>query len=223
MAINWKLMDAKLQWADEGRLLVELPEDQAGDQAGAIAREKPRVPPGQTLTKGFPVLSIDDNPLVRRRDWQLVLGGHVRRKIHWDWQDFQTAPQQPWQTDIHCVTGWSKLDTLWHGVSSQAIINAVQPLPGAKFVTLRSYDGYATSLDMADFCHEGVFLASHYDGQPLTREHGGPVRLIVPHLYLWKSAKWLRQIWFTDKEHRGTWEARGYHRRGDPWRQERYE
>lgn len=219
MAINWKLMDAKTEWADEGRLLVELPED----EAATIARDKPRVPPGQNLTNGFPVLSIGDNPLIRTRDWQLVLGGHVERRIHWDWQDFQSAPQTEFKTDIHCVTGWSKLDTVWQGVSTREIIRSVRPLHTAKFVTLRSYDGYATSLDMADFAHEDAFLASHYDGKPLDRAHGGPVRLIVPHLYLWKSAKWLRQIWFTDKEHRGTWEARGYHRRGDPWKQERYE
>lgn len=219
MAINWKLMDAKLQWADEGRLLVEMPED----EAAAVADNKPRVPPGQSLTNGFPVLSIGDNPLIRRQDWQLILGGQVRRRIHWDWQDFARAGITEWQTDIHCVTGWSKLDTVWHGISTRAIIEAAQPLPSARFVTLRSYDGYSTSLDLSDFTHADAFLASHFDGQPLDRAHGGPVRLVVPHLYLWKSAKWLRQIWFTDKEHRGTWEARGYHRRGDPWRQERYE
>ncbi|MBV6634003.1 MAG: sulfite oxidase-like oxidoreductase [Alphaproteobacteria bacterium] len=219
MGINWKLMDAKLQWADEGRLLVELPEDQAAE----IATTKPRVPPGQTLTKGFPVLSIGDNPLVRPRDWQLILGGMVNKRIHWDWHDFQARPQVEWRNDIHCVTGWSRLDNVWQGISTREIVKAVQPLHTAKFVTLRSYDGYATALSMKDFLHEDAFLATHWEGAPLTREHGGPVRLVVPHLYFWKSAKWLRQIWFTDKEHRGTWEARGYHKRGDPWKQERYE
>lgn len=219
MAINWKLMDAKQQWADEGRLLVELPEDQAAAAAG----DRPRVPPGQTLTDGFPVLDLGEQPVVRPRDWQLIIGGQVRHRIHWDMGDFERAPQVEWRNDIHCVTGWSKLGNRWQGVSTRVIAETVTPLPSARFVTLRSYDGYSTSLDLSDFLADGVFLASHWDGLPLTREHGGPVRLVVPHLYFWKSAKWLRQIWFTDKELRGTWEARGYHRRGDPWKQERYE
>lgn len=182
-----------------------------------------RLPPGQVRTHKWPVLDLGERPAIDHRDWLLTVGGLVGNNIKWSWDDFMAQPQTESVSDIHCVTQWSLFDNHWEGVSAKAFLKAVQPAPEAAFLVLRSHDGYATNLDLKDFDDDDVLLAHSWEGKPLSREHGGPVRVIVPKLYFWKSAKWLRHITFTDQEVPGYWEVRGYHRRGDPWKEERYE
>ena len=205
-----KLIDAKEQWAREGRLLVPPPSTRR------------RLPPGQELVRDWPVLDLGTQPNLLPRDWRLTAGGLVATPIDWGWRDLARQRLGESISDIHCVTSWSRFDNRWGGVAAADFLAVVQPLPTARFLRLRSYDGYGTTIPLDDFAAPGAMIATHWDGQPLTRAHGGPVRLVVPHLYFWKSAKWLRHIWFTDRDAPGYWEARGYHRRGDPWRQERY-
>ncbi|MFM2044937.1 MAG: hypothetical protein RLY86_3513 [Pseudomonadota bacterium] len=210
---NWaKLAERKEAWAREGRLLTGRRADPATD----------RLPPGQERVRDWPVLDLGTRPVIPPRDWRLTVGGMVRKPLRWDWRALERQPQVSPTADIHCVTGWSRFDNRWHGVALATLLDLVQPRPEADVAIIKGFDGYTTCLTLADLRREGVLLATHWEGQPLTREHGGPVRLVVPHLYFWKSAKWLRQLWFTDREVKGTWEARGYHRRGDPWREERY-
>lgn len=210
---NWeKLAAAKADWARQGRLLTGRVTDPATE----------RLPPGQELTGGWPVLDLGNQPVIVPRDWSLTVGGMVRRALRWSYADLGRQRQSTPVTDIHCVTGWSRYDNRWQGVSGADLLAAVQPRAEARFVIIKGFDGYTTCLPVDDLRREGALLATHWEGEPLTRAHGGPVRLMVPHLYLWKSAKWLRQLWFTDTDVKGTWEARGYHRRGDPWREERY-
>ncbi len=205
-----KLIDAKQRWAREGRLLVPAP------------AERQRLPPGQSLVRDWPVLDLGTRPNLRPADWTLSVGGLVRRPATLDWRALQRLHQAETVSDIHCVTAWSRYDNRWGGVLAAALLDHVGVAPPARFAVLRSFDSYATLVEVDDLRRPLSMLATHWDGAPLTREHGGPVRLILPHLYLWKSAKWIRHIWFTDKPARGYWEARGYHLRGDPWAQERY-
>src|SRR3954470_22928893 len=205
-----KLIVAKERWAREGRLLVAAPS------------ERRRLPPGQHLVRDWPVLDLGNQPNLRPADWSLTIGGLVRRPLTWGWQDLARQPQTESTSDIHCVTAWSRYDNRWRGVATRPLLAAVQPLAEAKFVILKSFDAYATCVPLEHFAADEVLLAPSWEGKPLTREHGGPVRLVLPALYFWKSPKWLRHIWFTDKDAPGTWEARGYHRLGDPWRQQRY-
>jgi DMSO/TMAO reductase YedYZ molybdopterin-dependent catalytic subunit len=205
-----KLIEAKLRWAREGRLLVPPP------------AERSRLPPGQRQVRDWPVLDLGRQPDVSLRDWRLTAGGQAERKIDWGWADFQRREQQESVSDIHCVTQWSRFDNHWRGLPTRTLLEELKPLPSARFVRLVGSDSYTTVLPLEDFAAEGAILATHWEGQPLTRQHGGPVRLIVPHLYLWKSAKWLCHLWLTDSYAPGYWEARGYHELGDPWRQQRY-
>ena len=184
---------------------------------------KNRVPPGQVLTHKWPVLDLGERPAVDHRDFSLTVAGLAANHIRWSWDHFMAQPQVSLTTDIHCVTNWSRLDNRWEGVSAKQFLSVVQPYPDAKFMIFRSHDGYATNIPLADFDREDVLLAHSWEGEPISREHGGPVRPIIPHLYFWKSAKWLRHILFTDKDVPGYWEVRGYHMRGDPWKEERYE
>jgi DMSO/TMAO reductase YedYZ molybdopterin-dependent catalytic subunit len=143
--------------------------------------------------------------------------------LKWDWKTFQCLPQVTYANDIHCVTTWSRYDNEWVGVPMRYLLEQVKPFATAQAVMLRSYDGYSTNLLLSDIDRDDVFIAHTWQGRPLAREHGGPVRLVVPHLYFWKSAKWLRHITFMEKDTPGYWEARGYHMRGDPWQEERYD
>ncbi|HVJ53137.1 MAG TPA: sulfite oxidase-like oxidoreductase [Aliidongia sp.] len=206
-----KLIAAKEKWARDKRLI---------DPSAPSAHN--RLPPGQHLVRDWPVLDLGTQPHLSQRDWRLTVGGLVANPVDWGWQDFAAFQHTQSVSDIHCVTAWSRYDNRWGGISGADFLKLVQPLPDAKFLRIRSFDSYSTNIPLADFAAEGVMLASHWQGEPLIRAHGGPVRLIVPQLYLWKSAKWLRHIWFTDRDAPGFWEARGYHMRGDPWRQERY-
>jgi DMSO/TMAO reductase YedYZ molybdopterin-dependent catalytic subunit len=205
-----KLIETKIRWAAEGRLLVPQP-------AG-----RGRLPPGQTLVHDWPVLDLGTQPNLARRDWRLTVGGLVARPIDWGWDEFARLRASRSVSDIHCVTQWSRYDNAWAGIAGRDLVAHLEPLPTARFVRVRSFDGYGTTVALDDFVAEGALLATHWAGAPLTRAHGGPVRLMIPQLYFWKSAKWVRHLWFTDRDAPGYWEARGYHPRGDPWRQERY-
>lgn len=210
--VKQKLIDTKERWAREGRLLT-------GESATPRHR---RLPPGQRLTQDWPVLDLGVHPNVVPQDWQLTVGGLVERPVTWRWDDLARQPKFSHVSDIHCVTAWSRYDNRWDGVSARHLLSVVRPRKEAKFVTFRSYDGYATNLPVASFDDDDVLLATHWEGEALPRAHGGPVRVVVPKLYFWKSAKWVRHIWFADKDAKGFWEARGYHNFGDPWKEQRY-
>jgi DMSO/TMAO reductase YedYZ molybdopterin-dependent catalytic subunit len=146
----------------------------------------------------------------------------VERPVQLDWTTFMALPQTDMRSDIHCVTTWSRYDNVWRGVASRDLLDLVQPRAEARFLMLRSYDGYTTNVPLADFSAPEALLAHSWEGKPLTREHGSPVRMIIPHLYFWKSAKWITGIDFMGADKPGFWEENGYHRRGDPWAEERY-
>lgn len=207
-----KLTRSKQLWAREHKFLT-------GQETRPAAE---RLPPGQHLVRDWPVLDLGLQPSIAKERWSLDVTGLVDHPIHWDWSTFQAQPQSQHLTDIHCVTTWSRYDNRWEGVSTRTLLDIVQPKAEAAFVVLQSEDGYTTNLPLADFAAEDAILAHSWEGRPLSAEHGGPVRLIVPHLYLWKSAKWLRAISFKPKDQPGFWEVRGYHDRGDPWTEQRY-
>jgi DMSO/TMAO reductase YedYZ molybdopterin-dependent catalytic subunit len=207
-----KLTRTKRKWAAEGRGLT-----------GHVARpETERLPPGQHRVNDWPVLDLGQQPAIAPEDWRLVIGGAVEHPLVWGWDSFQRQPQSRKTSDIHCVTSWSRYDNRWDGVATRDLLDIVMPKPDAGFVVLHGYDGYTTNLTIEDFAAEDALLAHSWEGKPLSRDHGGPVRLIVPHLYFWKSAKWLRQIDFLTRDAPGFWEVNGYHNRGDPWTEQRY-
>jgi DMSO/TMAO reductase YedYZ molybdopterin-dependent catalytic subunit len=179
-----------------------------------------RIPPGQHLVPDFPVLSYGPTPHVELRDWSFQIGGELDFPRRLSWVEFQALPSQDITTDIHCVTSWSKLDTHWQGVSLDTLLDGVQT--EAEYVSVWCDGGYETNLPLEDITDGKAWLAHRFDGVPLEPEHGGPVRLLVPHLYFWKSAKWVRGLRLTFEEELGFWEVNGYHRRGDPWLEQRY-
>ena len=181
-----------------------------------------RVPPGQYLAKDFPVLSAGPTPRTNLRLWTFAIDGLVREKVVWSWADFQKLPAQEFVVDISCVTKWTKLDTRWRGVSVDTLLEHVELDPRAGFATAYSDGDYTTNVRLPDLVNGQAFVAYEYDGKPLDPEHGGPARLVVPHLYFWKSAKWVRGLHLTENGVAGFWEGLGYHIRGDPWKEERY-
>jgi DMSO/TMAO reductase YedYZ molybdopterin-dependent catalytic subunit len=181
-----------------------------------------RLPPRQVLTAKFPVMSMDATPALSTDDWTLTLKHGVRPLKRWDWAAFSALPRQRIVRDIHCVTRWSKLDTAWEGVMLDDLLADADMSAPTDFLLAHSADGYSTNLAAADVLNGRAMIATHYDGQPLTPAHGGPARLLVPHLYFWKSAKWLTGLQFIAREEAGFWELRGYHLRGDPWKEERF-
>lgn len=181
-----------------------------------------RLPPGQVLTQKWPVLTYGLTPHASLKQWSFRCFGLVEREASWTWEEFLKLPRVEITSDVHCVTRWSKLDNLWEGVSTREVIGLAGPLPEAKFVIVHAAGGFTTNLTLEDFSAEDALLAVKHEGKPLTAEHGYPVRLIVPRLYLWKSAKWLEGLEFTDKDRPGFWERAGYHNHGDPWKEERY-
>jgi DMSO/TMAO reductase YedYZ molybdopterin-dependent catalytic subunit len=192
---------------------------------GFLGRRRPdapagRVPPGQYLTDGFPILAAGPTPRVDISEWRLSLVGEVDEPLTWSWDELQALPQEQITVDIHCVTKWSKLDTGWVGVSLDTLLAGVDT--SAEFVLARSYGGYTTNLPLADVSDGKAWIAHTYAGEPLDPEHGGPARLLVPHLYFWKSAKWVREIELRGDDEPGFWEGYGYHSYGDPWREQRY-
>lgn len=182
-----------------------------------------RVPPGQYVTMDFPVLSAGPTPHTKLDEWSFALQQGTNRLGEWSWRQFEALPQTTVTVDIHCVTKWSKLDTKWQGVTIDALLNAAGlAQPPAAYLTAYCDGGYTANLPVADVLDGQAMIATRFDGQPLSAGHGGPARLLVPHLYLWKSAKWVRGLSFTAEDRAGFWESRGYHMYGDPWKEQRY-
>jgi DMSO/TMAO reductase YedYZ molybdopterin-dependent catalytic subunit len=181
-----------------------------------------RVPPGQRVTEGWPVLSYGGTPRIDLKDWRFAIAGLVEREVSLTWEEFNALPQVNLANDIHCVTGWSKLDNEWAGVRFRDVAGLARPKPEARHVMVHSYGGYTTNVPLADLMRDEVLFAHTHNGKPIEPEHGGPLRLVVPHLYFWKSAKWVRGLLFMADEKPGFWEMYGYHIRGDPWNEERY-
>jgi DMSO/TMAO reductase YedYZ molybdopterin-dependent catalytic subunit len=179
-----------------------------------------RVPPGQYVENGFPVLTAGPTPRVDRDDWGLRIDGMVAEPRQWTAAQFRELPFESVPCDIHCVTKWSKLGTSFEGVSVDVLLQAVEPL-GA-YAMAYSYGDYTTNLAIEDLSDGKAWVVTEHEGEPLPREHGGPARLLVPHLYLWKSAKWIAGLRIMDHDEPGFWEANGYHNRCDPWKEQRY-
>ncbi len=182
-----------------------------------------RLPPGQYKEEDFPVLSAGPTPAISLEEWRFTIRGLVNASKTWDWQEFQALPSMSFTKDIHCVTKWSKLDTHWQGVSIDTLLSYVEISPKALFVKAYCYGGYTTNIPLADLTQEKAFIAYQFEGQPLAAEHGGPARLVVPHLYFWKSAKWIQGLQLMDQNRPGFWENFGYHMYGDPWKEQRYQ
>ena len=181
-----------------------------------------RTPPGQHLVKNFPVLDLGNRPEITRDMWQLHLFGLVGQEITLDWGGLMRLPQVKAISDFHCVTRWSRLDMQWEGVLARDVLMLAEPRPEAHFVTLHSYDGYTTNLPLTALLDSDVLVAHSVLGKSLSCEHGGPVRLVVPKRYAWKSAKWLKGIEFHQEDRPGFWEVRGYHNDANPWQEQRF-
>ena len=179
-----------------------------------------KLPPGQYLTKDFPVLSAGPTPRISLDAWEFTITAETGASRRWDWNSFRSLPAEQFTTDIHCVTRWSKFGTSWTGVSLDTLLDGIET--GAGFALAHSYGDYTTNLPLADLRDGKAWIAFRFDGKDLAPEHGGPARLLVPHLYFWKSAKWVHGITLETHEERGFWESLGYHNYGDPWREQRY-
>ncbi|HEV7251973.1 MAG TPA: sulfite oxidase-like oxidoreductase [Mesorhizobium sp.] len=207
-----KLTRTKRRWAEEGKFLT----------GRRVRTDAERLPPGQHLVRDWPVLDLGLTPNISENAFRLDVTGAVENPVSWNWRQFMDQPRSQLMSDIHCVTTWSRYDNHWEGLSTRDLLDIVRPRPEAGFVELRSSDGYTTNLPLEDLASADALVATHWEGKPLTPEHGGPARLVVPHLYFWKSAKWLNRIHFREGDKPGFWEVRGYHMRGDPWKEERY-
>ena len=172
--------------------------------------------------KTWPVLDLGAQPKIDLKLWRLTIDGLVENPATLDWQKLMDLPQSEATSDIHCVTAWSRYDNRWRGVLASDLLALVRPRPEARFVLVQSYDTYTTNLPLDEFTVSDALLATHWEGEPLTVEHGGPLRVVVPQLYFWKSAKWVKRITFSADDQPGFWEVRGYHNHGDPWEEERY-
>jgi DMSO/TMAO reductase YedYZ molybdopterin-dependent catalytic subunit len=182
-----------------------------------------RLPPGQKEVKNWPVLDLGVQPnIVPPRVWRLTVEGEVENPTTWSFEEFTALPQEDFVSDIHCVTQWSRFDNHWRGVPARHLMELVKPKLEARHVILHAYDGYTTNVRREVFEEPNVLLASMWEGKALTREHGGPVRVVIPDWYFWKSAKWVTRIEFAKDDSPGFWEVRGYHNEGDPWKEERY-
>ena len=179
-----------------------------------------RIPPGQYATADFPVLSAGPTPHVPLERWDFALVGEVDEPRRWTWDEFRALPAETVTVDIHCVTKWSKLDTVWEGVRVETLLEEVET--AAEYAVAFCDGGYTTNLPLADLVDGKAWVVFGYDGEPLDPEHGGPARLLVPHLYFWKSAKWVRGLRLVSTDEPGFWESNGYHLYGDPWREQRY-
>ena len=194
---------------------------------GFLGRRRPqevekRLPPGQYLVTDFPVLSAGPTPHTPLDKWSFIMEGLVQKPVTWNWEEFRKLPSQVYTVDIHCVTKWTKLETNWVGVSIDTLLDAVQLKPNASYVMAFCNGGYTTNLPLDEMVKGQAFVAYQFDRSELAPEHGGPARLVVPHLYFWKSAKWIRGLRFMDRDEPGFWESLGYNMHGDPWKEERY-
>lgn len=211
-SVRPKLVESKRRWAREGRLLT-------GSTADP---ERDRLPPGQRLVETWPVLDLGVQPEIALDKWRLTIDGLVETPTVWRWDDILAQPAFEDVSDIHCVTSWSRFDNHWRGVSARHLLSLVRPKPEARHVVFHSYDTYTTNVALDAFAEDDVLLATHHDGEPIPVEHGGPLRVIMPRWYFWKSAKWVKRIEFVAADRPGFWEERGYHNEGDPWQEQRY-
>jgi len=205
--------------ANEQGKEMDRPAPGSGD--GQPAGQRDRLPPGQTLTARFPVLHAGSVPVIRVQDWRFRVWGLAESPFEMTFDEFRSLPRIEITADIHCVTGWSKFDTSWAGVTGAEIVARAKPAPDARHVMVHA-PGWSTNLPLDDLARTDVLFAWEYDGKPLDGAHGWPLRLVVPHLYFWKSAKWVNGVEFIADDRPGFWEQAGYHMRGDPWREERY-
>jgi DMSO/TMAO reductase YedYZ molybdopterin-dependent catalytic subunit len=200
---------------------MELPATRGFTGRGRPADTEARIPPGQHLVDDFPVLTAGATPRVRLDTWTLTLSGEVDEPVTWTWEEFLELPNEDVTRDIHCVTSWSKLDTGWRGVSIDTLLEGVDT--AADYVFAHCDGGYTTNLPLEDLTDGRAWIVHEYEGSPLSTDHGGPARLLVPHLYFWKSAKWIRGLQLITENPPGFWETNGYHDYGDPWLEQRYE
>jgi len=207
-----KLVRTKQKWAEEGRLLTGRPD------LGHVNR----LPPGQKEVKNWPVLDLGAQPDVKPENWRLRVSGLVENRLAFTLAEFHALPQRDFTSDIHCVTQWSRFDNHWRGVATRTILELAKPKAEAAHAIFHSYDGYTTNVKLSVFAEANALLAHSWEGEPIPRAHGGPVRMVIPDWYFWKSAKWLTRIEFVAADQPGFWEVRGYHNEGDPWKEERY-
>ncbi|HEY1423279.1 MAG TPA: sulfite oxidase-like oxidoreductase [Candidatus Acidoferrum sp.] len=198
------------------------PSDGNRKQLEILAKQEGRIPPGQSLTLKWPVLHAGGIPHFDENKWDFKISGEVATPLKLNWKEFGALPRTEATSDFHCVTRWSRLDNTWKGVLFTEVLKLVQPKPAAKYALVLAEEGYTANVPLADLLHPNVLFAFDHDGQPLTAEHGGPCRLIVPHLYAWKSVKWVRGFTLLDHDQLGFWERNGYHAYGDPWKEQRY-
>jgi DMSO/TMAO reductase YedYZ molybdopterin-dependent catalytic subunit len=208
-----RYIEAKQRWAEK--------QVAKGVRSRAVASAD-RLPPGQKLTTGFPVLDLGVQPEVPREKWTLTLDGLVENPVRLSRAEFDALPPAEDVSDFHCVTTWSKYDCRWGGVAFTTLYELARPKPEARFVYFTGYDGYSTNVPLAACLDDDVLIATSFDGQPLPREHGGPARVIIPKLYAWKGAKFVRSLTFLAEDKLGFWEVRGYSNTADPWKEERY-
>jgi len=182
-----------------------------------------RLPPGQSLTLKWPVLHYGSVPRFDPERWDFKVYGMVETPLRWTWNEFNALPKVKRHSDFHCVTRWSRFDNDWEGVAFREVLGRAKLQAGARFVLVHAEQGFTANVPLADLDRDEVLFATHHDGQPLSPDHGYPLRLIVPHLYAWKSVKWVRGIEFLDQDARGFWEQNGYHMYGDPWREQRFD
>jgi DMSO/TMAO reductase YedYZ molybdopterin-dependent catalytic subunit len=210
--IREKLVGTKEAWAREGRLLTGTTADPQTE----------RLPPGQRLVRDWPVLDLGIQPNVTPARFRLDIDGAVEQPQSFSYDEFMALPQQDSVSDMHCVTQWSRYDNRWQGVAARTLLELAKPRPEARHVVFHSFDGYTTNVRLDQFDQPDVFLVHRWEGEPIARQHGGPVRVLIPRLYLWKSAKWVRRIEILAGDRPGFWEVRGYHNNADPWLEERY-
>ena len=186
------------------------------------ARAEGRLPPGQSLTLKWPVLHAGSVPRFNPASWDFKVTGFVEQPLRLTWHEFRTLPQTETTSDFHCVTRWSRLDNRWKGVLFSEVLQRARPKPNAQFALLLAEESYTSNVPLADLLRPNVLFALEHDGEPLTADHGGPLRLVIPHLYAWKSVKWVRGIEFMAQDTPGFWEENGYHMYGDPFREQRF-
>ncbi len=191
-------------------------------QLAELGIDPARLPPGQYHTERFPVLHAGSVPDVDLDEWDFVVDGLVEERLAWSWDDMVAMATSDVVADIHCVTKWTKFDTRWTGIPTRQVWNQIAPSPDARFVIVNAYHGFTANLPVEDFLSEDALFATHFDGEPLEPEHGYPMRLVVPHLYFWKSVKWVRGFTLVAEDQPGFWERNGYHMYGDPFKQQRY-
>lgn len=210
---NARYIEAKQNWAAKQKA--------RGVTARASASAE-RLPPGQKLTNGFPVLDLGVQPEIALSDWRLTINGLVETPVNLTWAELSALPQVEDVSDFHCVTTWSKYDCRWGGVAFTTLYELVKPRDEARYVYFTGYDGYSTNVSLERCLDDDVLIATSFDGAPLAREHGGPARVIIPKLYAWKGAKFVNGITFLAEDKLGFWEVRGYSNSADPWKEERY-